>query len=291
MRPTPVQIFKTGQLHNETMDKEHLYQFKFNYNIKQIKLITMKIVVIGGSGLIGSKTVNKLKEKGHEVIAASPATGVNTITGEGLSEALEGADKVVDVANSPSFEDNAVMEFFKTSGHNLLMAEKRAGTKHHIALSIVGVDRLPESGYLRAKVEQERLIRESGVPYSILHSTQFFEFAGAIVKEGTVGDAIHLSTGLFQPIASDDVVDALVDVVLDDPINGIIEVGGPEKVGMDRFARKYLDAKQDTHEVIGDPQALYFGTVIDDHSLVPDESARIGSIRYDDWIRIPGNLR
>jgi uncharacterized protein YbjT (DUF2867 family) len=251
----------------------------------------MKIVVIGGTGLIGSKVVSKLKDRGHKVNAASPATGVNTITGQGLSEVLEGADKVVDVANSPSFEDNAVMEFFKTSGHNLLEAEKQAGVKHHIALSIVGVDRLPDSGYLRAKVEQERLIRESGIPYSILHSTQFFEFAGAIVNEGMVGDTIRLSTGLFQPIASDDVVDALVQVIVDDPVNGIIEVGGPEKIGMDRFAQKYLDAKGDTHKVIGDPQARYFGTVIDDGSLVPGGGARIGSIRYDDWIRIPGNLR
>lgn len=251
----------------------------------------MKIVVIGGSGLIGSKVVRALKAKGYDVIAASPATGVNTITGEGLSAVLEGADKVVDVANSPSFEDDAVMEFFKTSGHHLLEAEKQAKVKHHIALSIVGVDRLPDSGYLRAKVEQERLIKESGIPYSILHSTQFFEFAGAIVKAGMVGDTIRLSTALFQPIASDDVADALVQVIVDDPINGIVEVGGPEKIGMDRFAQKYLDAKQDTHALIGDPQARYFGTVIDDRSLVPGDGARLGSVRYDDWIRIPGNLR
>lgn len=251
----------------------------------------MKIVVIGGSGLIGSKVVSKLTQKGHEVIAASPATGVNTITGEGLSKALEGADKVLDVANSPSFEDNAVMDFFKTSGKNLLNAEKQAGVKHHIALSVVGADRLPQSGYLRAKVAQERLIKESNIPYSILHSTQFFEFAGAIVNEGTVDGRICLSTGLFQPIASDDVVDALVDIVLDDPINGIVEIGGPEKIGMYRFAMKYLDAKQDMREVIGDAQAKYFGTIINDQSLVPSDHARIGSIRYDDWIRIPGNLR
>ena len=187
----------------------------------------MKIVVIGGSGLIGSKVVSKLKDRGHEVVAASPNTGVNTITGEGLAEALKGADKVVDVANSPSFADNDVMEFFKTSGHNLLAAEAEAGVKHHIALSVVGAERLPNSGYLRAKVEQERLIRESKIPYTILHSTQFFEFAGAIVKEGTVGDTIHLSSALFQPIASDDVVDAMVDITLKDPINRIVEIGEP----------------------------------------------------------------
>lgn len=251
----------------------------------------MKIVVIGGTGLIGSKMVSQLKKMGHEVLAASPDTGVNTITGEGLSEALKGAEKVVDVANSPSFADDDVMEFFKTSGHNLLAAEKEAGVKHHIALSIVGADRLPNSGYLRAKVEQERLIRESGIPYTILHSTQFFEFAGGIVKEATVGNTARLSSGLFQPIASDDVVAAMVDITIKDPINGIVEIGGPEKLGMDQFGKIYLDMKQDKREVISDPEALYFGTVINDQSLVPADNARKGSIRYEDWIRIPGNLR
>jgi uncharacterized protein YbjT (DUF2867 family) len=251
----------------------------------------MKIVVIGGTGLIGSKMVSQLKKMGHEVLAASPDTGVNTITGEGLSEALKGAEKVVDVANSPSFADDDVMEFFKTSGHNLLAAEKEAGVKHHIALSIVGADRLPNSGYLRAKVEQERLIRESGIPYTILHSTQFFEFAGGIVKEATVGNTVRLSSGLFQPIASDDVVAAMADITIKDPINGIVEIGGPEKLGMDQFGKIYLDMKQDKREVISDPEALYFGTVINDQSLVPADNARKGSIRYEDWIRIPGNLR
>ncbi len=251
----------------------------------------MKIVVIGGTGLIGSKMVGQLRKMGHDVLAASPDTGVNTITGEGLSEALKGAEKVVDVANSPSFADDDVMEFFKTSGHNLLAAEKEAGVKHHIALSIVGADRLPNSGYLRAKVEQERLIRESGIPYTILHSTQFFEFAGGIVKEATVGNTVRLSSGLFQPIASDDVVAAMVDITIKDPINGIVEIGGPEKLGMDQFGKIYLDMKQDKREVISDPKALYFGTVIDDQSLVPADNARKGSIRYEDWIRIPGNLR
>lgn len=251
----------------------------------------MKIVVIGGSGLIGSKVVSKLKDLGHDVLAASPSTGVNTITGEGLSVALEDADKVVDVANSPSFEDKAVMEFFQTSGHNLLAAESEAGVKHHIALSIVGTDRLPDSGYLRAKDEQERLIRESGIPYTVLRSTQFFEFASGVVSGGTVGDTIRLSTALFQPIASDDVVDAIVDLTLKDPENGIIEIGGPEKIGMDQFAKIYLDMKHDSREVIGDPKALYFGTVINDQSLVPGDDVRIGSFRYREWIHMPGNLR
>ena len=251
----------------------------------------MKIVVIGGTGLIGSKMVSKLKKLGHEVVAASPNTGINTITGEGLAEALKGTNKVVDVANSPSFADDDVMEFFKNSGHNLLAAEKEAGVKHHIALSIVGADRLPNSGYLRAKVEQERLIRQSGIPYSILHSTQFFEFAGGIVSEATNNGITRLSTGLFQPVASDDVVDAMVDITLKDPINGIVEIGGPEKLGMDEFGKIYLAMKQDKREVISDPKALYFGTVINDQSLVPADNARKGSVRYQDWIRIPGNLR
>jgi len=251
----------------------------------------MKIVVIGGTGLIGSKVVNKLKGLGHEVIAASPETGVNTITGQGLADVLKGAQKVVDVANSPSFEDKAVMEFFETSGRNLLAAEKAAGVKHHIALSVVGAERLPNSGYLRAKVVQEKLIKESKIPYTILHSTQFFEFAGAIVKGGTAGETIHLPSALFQPIASDEVVVALVEVITEDPLNSTVEVGGPEKIGMDKFAKKYLDMKKDIRKVIGDPHARYFGTEIDDNSLTTKDNARKGSIRYDDWIRIPGNLR
>lgn len=251
----------------------------------------MKIVVIGGTGLIGSKTVKKLQELGHDVLAASPDTGVDTITGKGLPEALRGAHKVVDVANSPSFEDKAVMEFFETSGRNLLAAEAAAGVAHHIALSIVGADRLPNSGYMRAKVAQEKIIKASGVPYSILHSTQFFEFAGGIVKEATEGDTVHLSSSVFQPISSDDVVEALVEVIVKDPINGIVEVGGPEKIGMDKFAQIYLNMKRDDRQVIGDPHALYFGSEITDQSLLPGDDARLGSIRYRDWIRIPGNLR
>jgi uncharacterized protein YbjT (DUF2867 family) len=251
----------------------------------------MKIVVIGGTGLIGSKVVSKLKNLGYEVLAASPETGVNTITGEGLSNALKGAQKVVDVANSPSFEDKAVMEFFETSGRNLLAAESAAGVKHHIALSVVGAERLPNSGYLRAKVAQEKLIKGSNIPYTIMRSTQFFEFAGAIVKGGTAGKTIHLPPALFQPIASDEVVAALADLIVKDPLNSTVEVGGPEKIGMDKFAKKYLDMKKDTREVIADPQALYFGTQINDHSLTTEDNACKGLIRYDDWIRVPGNLR
>ena len=251
----------------------------------------MKTVVIGGSGLIGSRVVSKLRERGHEVLAASPVTGVNTITGEGLSEAVAGADVVVDVANSPSFEDAAVMEFFKTSGRNLLAAEAAAGVKHHVALSVVGAERLPDSGYLRAKVEQEKLIRESGIPFTILHSTQFFEFAGAIVSSGTEGDTVHLPPALFQPIASEEVVEALVEIIAGPPLNKVVEVGGPEKIGMDRFAREYMTMKQDKRKVVSDPKALYFGAIIDDRSLVPADNARKGSIRYEEWIRMPGNLR
>ncbi len=251
----------------------------------------MKIVVIGGLGLIGSKVVIKLKNRGYDVVAADLRNGVNTITGEGLADALKGAQKVVDVANSPSFEDEASMKFFETSGRNLLAEEKAAGVKHHIALSIVGTERLPDSGYLRAKAMQEKLIRKSNIPYSILHSTQFFEFAGAIVKGGIEGESIHLPSALFQPIASDDVVDALVDVILADPLNSTVEVGGPEKIGMDKFAKKYMDMKHDKRKVISDPHARYYGTEIDDHSLTTADNARRGSIHYDEWIRLPGNLR
>jgi uncharacterized protein YbjT (DUF2867 family) len=244
----------------------------------------MKIVVIGGSGLIGSKLVEKLRRLNHEVVAASPATGINTITGQGLEEALKGAQKVVDVANSPSFEDKAVMEFFQTSGRNLLKAEVAAGVGHHIALSIVNADRLPESGYLRAKVAQENLVRESGVPYSILRSTQFFEFAGGIAQSGSVGEEIHISTGAIQPIASDDVVDALLEVTLDAPLNGTVEVAGPVRFSMDQFIRLYLDATGDQRRLIADKHARYFGTELDDQSIVPAGFSRLGKIKFEDWL-------
>lgn len=251
----------------------------------------MKIVVIGGSGLIGSKLVSSLEKLGHEVTSASPQSGVNTITGEGLAEVLVGVDTVVDVANSPSFEDNAVMEFFQTSGKNLLAAEAAAGVKHHIALSVVGTQNLQGSGYFRAKLAQEKLIKESGIPYSLLHSTQFFEFVGSIIQSGVIGDTIHMSPALIQPIASDDVVAALTSVTIGLPINDTIEVAGPEKIRLSDLVQKYMDLKSDTREVIADTHALYYGTEINDSSLTPGENPRLGSIRYDEWIAQPGNLR
>jgi uncharacterized protein YbjT (DUF2867 family) len=244
----------------------------------------MKIVVIGGSGLIGTKLVNRLRHAGHEVVAASPNSGVNTITGEGLAAALVGAQVVVDVANSPSFEDKAVLEFFETSGRNLLAAEAAAGVRHHVALSVVGSDRLPESGYLRAKMAQERLIKASKIPYTILRSTQFFEFAGGIAQSATVGQTVRLSPALLQPVMSDDVADALVDVTLGSPVNGTIELAGPEKLPLDEIVRRFLSAKQDPRQVIADVHARYFGTELDDQSLTPGDNPRIGTTRFNDWL-------
>jgi uncharacterized protein YbjT (DUF2867 family) len=244
----------------------------------------MKIVVIGGTGLIGSKLVKKLQEKGHDAIAAAPNTGVNTITGEGLKEALSGAQVVVDLANAPVWEDKAVLEFFETSGRNLMAAEKAAGVKHHLALSIVGSDRSPDSGYLRAKVAQENLIKASGIPYTILRSTQFFEFVGGIVKSGTEGDVVRLSPALFQPIASDDVVATLAELTLAAPLNGTVEVAGPEACPMDKFARKFLAANGDKRKVIADVHWRYFGAELNDRSLTPGDRPRLGSIRFDDWL-------
>ena len=243
----------------------------------------MKIVIIGGTGLIGSKTFQRLSVKGHNVLAASPSGGVNTFTGEGLSEALEGAQVVIDLANSPSFEDKAVLDFFETAGRNLLAAEKAAGVKHHIALSVVGAERLPRSGYLRAKMAQERLIRESGIPFTIVHSTQFFEFLGGIAQSATVGDTAKVSSAYFQPIASDDVADVMADVALAAPINGVIEIAGPEPVRMNELVARFLKVTNDPRKVIGDPRALYFGTELDDRSLVPGAGARIGAISFETW--------
>jgi uncharacterized protein YbjT (DUF2867 family) len=245
----------------------------------------MKIVVIGGSGLIGSKLVSRLRQQGHEVVAASPSTGVNTMTGEGLEQAVAGAQVVVDVANSPSFEDEAVLAFFQASGRNLLAAEVAAGVGHHVALSVVGADRLPDSGYLRAKLTQERLIEGSGVPYTILRSTQFFEFLGGIAQAGTVGQTIHLSPALFQPIAADDVVAVLADIAVGAPVNDTIEVAGPERLPLDDVVRRYLSANGDAREVVADVRARYFGTLLDDQSLNPGDSARTGSIRFEEWLR------
>lgn len=243
----------------------------------------MKIVIIGGTGLIGSKTAERLRQKGHDVVAASPNTGVNTITGEGLAEALKNAEVVIDLANSPSFEDKAVLEFFETSGKNLMAAEKKAGVKHHVALSIVGTDRLPESGYLRAKVAQEAIIRAAGIPYTIVRSTQFMEFLGGIAQAGTVGDTTHLSTGNLQPIASDDVADFVTEAALAAPINRIIEIAGPERTRLCDFVARYLKAIGDSRTVIADPDAPYFGTKLEAGSLVSDSNPRIGRIDFDRW--------
>ena len=244
----------------------------------------MKIVVIGGTGLIGTKLVNKLRQSGLEVVAASPASGVNTITGEGLAEALAGAQVVVDVANAPSWEDKAVLEFFETSGRNLLAAEAAAGVGHHVALSVVGTDRLQESGYFRAKMAQENLIKASKIPYTIVRSTQFFEFMGGIAQSGTVGQTVHLPPALFQPIASDDVSAAMADVTLGAPLNGTIEIAGPERVRLDELVGRFLRATQDPREVVTDVHARYSGVELNDQSLTPGDNPRIGATRFEDWL-------
>jgi uncharacterized protein YbjT (DUF2867 family) len=243
----------------------------------------MKIVVIGGSGLIGSKLVNRLRQMGHEVVAASPNTGVNTITGEGLAEALAGAQVVVDVANSPSFEAKPALEFFETSGRNLLAAEAKAGIRHHLALSVVGTDRLLESGYFRAKLAQENLIKASGIPYTILHSTQFFEFIESIIRSGVDGDVIRLSPALIQPIASDDVVAALADLAVGTPVNGTIEVAGPDQFPLNELARTVLAAKDDRRQVIADVHARYYGAELSDLTLTPSDHPRFAPTRFMDW--------
>lgn len=244
----------------------------------------MKIVVIGGTGLIGTKLVNALRQTGHEVVAASPNSGVNTITREGLAEALSDARVVVDVANSPSFEDKAVLEFFERSGRNLLAAEAAAGVGHHIALSVVGADRNPDGGYLRAKVAQENLIKASKIPYTILRATQFFEFVGAIVQAAADGDTFRLSPALFQPIASDDVTAALAEIAIAAPMNGTIEIAGPAKISFDAIARQYLAAKGDKRQVIADVRARYFGAELNDKSLTPGPSPRLGTVRFEQWL-------
>ncbi len=243
----------------------------------------MKIVVIGGSGLIGSKLVSRLRQVGHEVVAASPNTGVNTITGEGLAEALAGAQVVVDVANSPSFEAKPALEFFETSGRNLLAAEAKAGVKHHLALSVVGTDRLLESGYFRAKMAQENLIKASGIPYTILHSTQFFEFIDSIIKSGADGEVLRLPPALIQPIAADDVAAALADLAVGAPVNGTIEVAGPKQYRLDALAREVLAAKGDRHQVIADVHARYYGAELSDLTLTPSDHPRFAPTRFEDW--------
>ena len=244
----------------------------------------MKIVVIGGTGLIGSKLVQNLRERGHDVLAAAPSTGVNSITREGLAQAMDGAEVVVDVANAPSWEDQAVLDFFETSSRNLLAAEAAAGVRHHVALSIVGSERLPENGYFRAKVAQENLIKASGIPYTLLRATQFFEFVDGIAQSATVGEEICLSPALIQPIASDDVVAALTDVALAAPVNGTVEVAGPEAMPLDELVRRFLRATQDTRKVVPDVHARYYGAVLDDQSLTAGKNARLGAIRFQDWL-------
>jgi uncharacterized protein YbjT (DUF2867 family) len=245
---------------------------------------TMKIVVIGGSGLIGKKLVNNLRQHGHQVVAASPSTGINTLTGEGLADALADAAVVIDVANSPSFEDKAVLEFFQTSGRNLLAAEAVAGVRHHIALSVVGTDRLLASGYFRAKMAQENLIKASPVPYTIVRATQFFEFVGSIAQSATDGQSVRLPPALMQPIVSDDVAAALAEIAVEQPLNGMIELAGPEPIRMDELVRRFLRANRDARKVTTDVNAGYFGTAVNDQSLLPGDNPRIGPTRFEDWL-------
>jgi uncharacterized protein YbjT (DUF2867 family) len=250
----------------------------------------MKIVVIGGSGLIGSKLVNKLRGQGHEAVAASPKSGVNTLTGEGLAEALKSAAVVVDVSNSPSWEDAAVMKFFETSTRNLLAYEEAAGVGHHVALSVVGSERMLESGYFRAKIAQENLIKSSSVPYSIVRATQFYEFVKGIADFSTDGGKVHLPPVLIQPMAADDVASAVSRVALDAPENGVVEVGGPEKFRLDELIRRGLAVRKDPREVVADPQARYYGIKVEERTLVPEDDAKLGKIRFEDWLA-QGNLK
>ena len=247
----------------------------------------MKIVVIGGTGLIGSKVVNMLRELGHEVVAAAPNSGVNTITGVGVDEALKGASVVVDVSNSPSFEGPAALTFFETSTRNLLTAEAKAGVRHHVALSVVGTERLTESGYFVAKIAQEKLIKASSIPYSIVHATQFFEFVKSIAAAATVGDQVRLAPVLIQPMASDDVARAVARVAAGAPLNRTIEVAGPEAFHLDELIRQGLKAQNDPREVVADPGARYFGAMLAERTLVPDPGAQLGSTRFEDWLRQP----
>jgi uncharacterized protein YbjT (DUF2867 family) len=244
----------------------------------------MNIVVIGGTGLIGSKLVHKLRDAGHEALAASPDTGVNTLTGEGLTEALQGAQVVVDVANAPNWDDAAVLDFFQTSSRNVVAAETAAGVEHHVALSVVGADRLAESGYMRAKVAQEEAVKAGGVPYTIVRASQFFEFIGRIADSGFDGETIHLAPVFVQPESADDVAATLADVALSAPVNGVVELAGPEQFPLDELARRVLRANNDPREVTADVHARYFGAELDDHSLTPGDGARIAPTRFEDWL-------
>lgn len=244
----------------------------------------MKIVVVGGTGLIGSRLVKKLREKGQEVVAAAPSTGVNSLTGEGLTDALKGASVTVDVTNAPSWEDAAALNFFETSTRNLLAYGAAAGVRHHIALSVVGTERMLESGFFRAKLAQENLIKASSMPYSILRATQFFEFTKKIADFSTEGDKVRLPPVLFQPMAADDVASALGGIAMNSPVNGAVEIGGPEQFRLDEFVRRYLAAHKDPREVISDPQAHYYGIQVSERTLVPGAGARLGETRFEDWL-------
>src|SRR5256885_12894887 len=250
----------------------------------KIKETIMKIVVIGGTGLIGSKLVNNLREQGHEAVAAAPNTGVNTLTGEGLAEVLKAASVVVDVSNSPSWEDSAVLKFFETSTRNLLTCEAAAGVGHHVALSVVGTQQLAESGYFRAKIAQEKLIKESSIPYSIVHATQFFEFLKGLADISMVGDKVHLPPVLFQPMAADDVASAVGRIAVGPPVNGTVEIGGPEQFRLDELVQRRLTSLNDPREVIADPKALYSGAKITDRTLVPGNNGRRGETRFETWL-------
>src|SRR5437660_7138086 len=245
----------------------------------------MKIVVIGGSGLIGKKVVTNLRQHGHEVVAASPSSGVNTVTGEGLAQALAGAQVVVDVANAPSWEDKAVLAFFEASGRNLLAGEAAAGVGHHVALSVVGTDRLLASGYFRAKMAQEKLIKASPIPYTVVRATQFFEFAGGIAQLATEGQTVRLPPVLMQPIAADDVAAVMADVALAEPLNGTFDLAGPEPIRQDDLVRQFLKATGDARKVMSDASALYYGINVNDQSLTPGDNPRIGPTRFEDWLR------
>jgi uncharacterized protein YbjT (DUF2867 family) len=249
-----------------------------------MKETTMKIVVIGGTGLIGSRLVSKLREQGHEAVAASPNLGVNTLTGEGLADVMKGAAVVVDVSNSPSWEDAAVLKFFETSTRNLLTQEAAAGVRHHVALSVVGTDQLSESGYFRAKIAQEKLIKESSIPYTIIHATQFFEFLKGIADISMVGDKVHLPPVLFQPMAADDVASALARIAVELPINGTVEIAGPEQFRLDELVRQRLTTLKDSREVVSDPNALYSGANVSERTLVPGKSARRGETTFKSWL-------
>jgi uncharacterized protein YbjT (DUF2867 family) len=244
----------------------------------------MKIIVIGGSGLIGKKVVKNLREQGHEAVAASPSTGVNTVTGEGLAQALAGAQVVVDVANAPSWEDKAVLAFFETSGRNLLAAEAAAGVGHHVALSVVGTDRLLASGYFRAKMAQENLIKASPIPYTIIRATQFFEFVSGIAQAATEGQTVRLPPALMQPIVSDDVAAVVAEAALAKPLNGVADLAGPEPIRQDELVRQFLEATGDARKVVTDPTALYFGIAVNDQSLMPGDHPRLGPTRFADWL-------